>query len=47
MSLEEFRAYYNNVSACVDDDKMFELMVANAWGVDHVASYGKVRTQDY
>lgn len=28
---DEFEEYYNNVSASVDDDKYFELMITNAW----------------
>lgn len=28
---EEFEEYYNNVSASVDDDQYFELMLSNAW----------------
>jgi len=28
---EEFEEYYNNVSASIDDDRYFELMMTNAW----------------
>lgn len=28
---EEFEEYYNNVSASIDDDRYFELMMSNAW----------------
>jgi len=28
---EEFEEYYNNISACIDDDRYFELMMNNAW----------------
>jgi len=28
---EEFIEYYNNVSASIDDDKYFELVIVNAW----------------
>lgn len=28
---EEFDEYYNNVSASIDDDQYFELMMSNAW----------------
>jgi len=28
---EEFEEYYNNISASIDDDTYFELMMNNAW----------------
>ena len=28
---EEFEEYYNNISACIDDDRYFELMMNNSW----------------
>ncbi|CAG9321002.1 unnamed protein product [Blepharisma stoltei] len=31
VSKEEFEEYYNNVSASIDDDRYFELMMTNAW----------------
>eukprot|EP00360_Condylostoma_magnum_P000393 CAMPEP_0168315674 /NCGR_PEP_ID=MMETSP0210-20121227/12253_1 /TAXON_ID=40633 /ORGANISM="Condylostoma magnum, Strain COL2" /LENGTH=53 /DNA_ID=CAMNT_0008290619 /DNA_START=942 /DNA_END=1103 /DNA_ORIENTATION=+ len=31
---EEFQEYYDNVSASIDDDKYFELMMINAWKLD-------------
>ncbi len=31
VTLEEFEEYYNNVSASVDNDQYFELMINNAW----------------
>ena len=35
---EEFEEYYANVSASVDDDKYFELMMQNAWRLSGEAS---------
>jgi len=37
---EEFEEYYNNVSASVDDDDYFALMMTNAWNLDN-KTYGK------
>jgi len=31
VSFDEFCEYYNNVSANIDDDAYFELMIVNAW----------------
>ena len=31
---EEFEEYYNNVSASIDDDQYFNLMMTNAWNLD-------------
>lgn len=31
ITYEEFIEYYTNVSASIDDDKYFELMMVNAW----------------
>ena len=33
---EEFEDYYANVSAVVDDDSYFQLMIWNAWQLDKV-----------
>ena len=39
---EEFDEYYNNVSASVDNDQYFELMMNNAWKInDGDRTYGK------
>jgi len=32
---EEFEEYYNNVSASIDDDDYFALMMTNAWNLDN------------
>jgi hypothetical protein len=29
----EFKEYYNNISANIDDDQYFALMMTNAWGL--------------
>lgn len=31
---KEFIEYYQNVSNCIDDDKYFEEMMVNCWGID-------------
>jgi Ca2+-binding EF-hand superfamily protein len=40
ITFEEFLEYYTNVSASIDDDKYWELMMTNAWKLDN-QSYGK------
>ena len=35
---EEFLEYYAHVSASVDTDAQFELMMANAWNIDSAAN---------
>lgn len=34
MTLEEFVEYYTNISASIDSDSYFDLMVNNAWNLD-------------
>lgn len=36
VDFNEFLEYYNNVSASIDDDRYFELMMKNAWNFDGV-----------
>jgi hypothetical protein len=31
---EEWEEYYNNISASIDSDKYFELMMNSAWNLD-------------
>ncbi len=38
--LNEFYEYYNNVSASIDNDQYFELMITNAWNLNNT-SYRK------
>ena len=39
---EEFEEYYNNISASIDDDKYFEVMMNNAWKMNEAdKTYGK------
>jgi hypothetical protein len=33
VTLDEFCSYYSNVSASIDDDDYFELMMRNAWHI--------------
>jgi hypothetical protein len=34
VTLNEFMDYYSNVSASIDDDQYFQLMITNAWNLD-------------
>lgn len=40
ITFKEFVEYYNNVSASIDNDQYFELMMTNAWNLNN-ASYKK------
>lgn len=34
VTLAEFEDYYTDVSACIDEDDYFELMIRNAWHLE-------------
>lgn len=40
INIREFNEYYNNVSASIDNDQYFELMITNAWNLNNT-SYQK------
>lgn len=40
INIKEFYEYYNNVSASIDNDQYFELMITNAWNLNN-KSYSK------
>ena len=46
VSLNEFYDYYSNVSASIDDDEYFKLMITNAWNLDN-KTYGKAWGAEY
>ena len=46
VSVEEFIEYYTNVSASIDDDRYFELMMRNAWNFDN-KTYAKGVSMDH
>lgn len=35
VTFPEFAEYYNNISASIDNDDYFELMIRNAWNLDN------------
>lgn len=35
INIKEFNEYYNNVSASIDNDQYFELMITNAWNLNN------------
>lgn len=37
INIREFNEYYNNVSASIDNDQYFELMMTNAWNLKNVS----------
>jgi len=46
VTLNEFMDYYSNISAGIDDDEYFKLMITNAWNLDG-KSYGKAWAGEY
>ena len=40
INIKEFNEYYNNVSASIENDQYFELMITNAWNLNN-KSYTK------
>ena len=47
VTMEEFEEYYNNVSASVDNDQYFELMMTNAWKLGEQAPRQQAWKADY
>lgn len=47
VSLDEFTEYYNNISANIDDDEYFKLMITNAWKLDGSAPAKEAWTADH
>ena len=43
VDLDEFCEYYRNISASIEDDAHFELMINNAWKLDSKATAGTTR----
>lgn len=43
VTLDEFIEYYNNVSASIDDDRYFEVMIDGSWNISgHANPYARV-----
>jgi Ca2+-binding EF-hand superfamily protein len=47
VTMNEFLDYYSNVSASIDDDEYFKLMITNAWNLDNKGSYKKAYKAEY
>lgn len=45
VTFNEFLDYYSNVSASIDNDEYFNLMMTNAWNLNNV-SYKKAVAMD-
>ena len=46
VTLNEFMDYYSNISASIDNDVYFDLMMTNAWNLNN-ASYKKAVGMEY
>lgn len=34
MTFDEFLDYYNQISSCIEDDKVFTVLIRGAWNLD-------------
>ena len=46
ITLGEFHDYYSNVSASIDNDEYFQLMITNAWNLNN-KQYSKAVRMEY